>query len=79
MAHGQVIFITCTRNWYRMADTITCSSCGNVAGSAADLEVKTEVPAVETSEDGSINLYENHDLFLCSNCRKPLGISRPKP
>jgi hypothetical protein len=43
------------------------------------LEVKTEVPAVETSEDGSINLYENHDLFLCSNCRKPLGISRPKP
>jgi len=32
---------------------------------------------VETSDDGSIHLYENHDLFLCKNCRKPLGISRP--
>lgn len=60
-----------------MADSITCSDCGEVAESAADLESQESVPAIETDEDGSIQLYENNDLFLCSNCRKPLGVSRP--
>lgn len=60
-----------------MADEITCSECGHVAESADDLETGESVPEVETSDDGSIHLYENHDLFLCKNCRKPLGVSRP--
>ena len=60
-----------------MADTLTCSECGNVAESADDLETGEPIPAVETGDDGSIHLYENNDLFLCENCRKPLGVSRP--
>ena len=59
-----------------MADTISCSNCGEVAESAADLESEESIPVVETEEDGSIHLYENNNLFLCSNCRKPLGVSR---
>ena len=61
-----------------MSDTITCSECGEVAESADGLTVEESVPMVETDDDGGIHLYENNNLFLCSNCRKPLGISRPK-
>lgn len=60
-----------------MAESITCPDCGEVAESAADLEIGEPVPEMETTDDGSIHLYENRDRFLCSNCRKTLGVSRP--
>lgn len=60
-----------------MADTITCPDCGEVAESADDLVAGESVPEVETTDTGSINLYGNRNLFLCSNCRKMLGVSRP--
>ncbi|MFW6317954.1 MAG: hypothetical protein ACOC06_05735 [Halorubrum sp.] len=60
-----------------MSDTITCPDCGEVAESIDDLERSGTVTEVAEAEGGRIRLYENHDLFLCSGCRKPLGISRP--
>jgi len=59
-----------------MSDTLTCSECGETAESADDLGTSREVPEIETSNDGSISLFENRDLFLCQNCKNPLGTSR---
>lgn len=58
-----------------MSDSLTCSECGKDIESTDDLE-RTEVPAVETDEDGSVSLYGNDDLYLCSGCKKPLGVGR---
>jgi hypothetical protein len=60
-----------------MSNELTCPECGETAESIDDLEEGGEVTEVEAGERGSLNLYENRDLFLCKNCRKPLGISRP--
>lgn len=37
---------------------------------------KHEVPEFEVEEDGGFSLYENKDLFLCKNCKNPLGMRR---
>ena len=60
-----------------MSDTLECPECEASIDSTDDLETGGEVAEVEPEEDGSFQLYENHDLFLCKNCRKPLGVSRP--
>lgn len=59
-----------------MSDTLDCPECEASIDSTDDLEVEAGVPEVEADDDGSIHLYENRDLFLCANCRKPLGVSR---
>jgi predicted RNA-binding Zn-ribbon protein involved in translation (DUF1610 family) len=59
-----------------MGDTLSCSECGTEVDAADELEADREVAEVDTSEDGSIHLFENRDLFLCENCKNPLGISR---
>lgn len=60
-----------------MSDTLECPECEASIDSTDGLETGGEVAEVEPEEDGSFQLYENHDLFLCKNCRKPLGVSRP--
>jgi len=59
-----------------MTDTMSCPECESEIDSADDLEQAGSVTTVETTDSGSINLYESRDLFLCSGCRKPLGVSR---
>ncbi|MEF8821989.1 MAG: hypothetical protein V5A52_06905 [Halovenus sp.] len=58
-----------------MGDTLTCDNCGQEIESADDLE-EHEVPEIETKKDGSLNLWGNNNLYLCKNCRRPLGVSR---
>ena len=58
-----------------MADTLACPECGTEVESADDLETGSSVPEVETTEDGGVRLFRNRDLFLCKNCKKPLGFS----
>ena len=60
-----------------MSDTVECPECEASIDSTDGLETGGEVAEVEPEEDGSFQLYENHDLFFCKNCRKPLGVSRP--
>jgi len=59
-----------------MSDALTCPECGEAAESAEELDVEHDVPEVEVDDDGSISLFENRDLYLCENCKKPLGMSR---
>lgn len=61
-----------------MSDTITCSECGSTAESTDDLDIEQSVAEVETKKGGSFNLFEKRDLFLCTGCRNPLGVSRSK-
>lgn len=58
-----------------MSDDLTCTECGTEIESTEDLE-RTAVPEIETDEDGGVNPYGNNDLFLCSGCKKPLGVGR---
>jgi len=59
-----------------MGDTLSCPECGEAVESAEELETE-HVPEVEVDDDdGSFSLFENNDLFLCKNCKKPLGMSR---
>jgi len=58
-----------------MGDTLTCDECGHEIESTDDLEEK-EVPEIEAEENGSINLWGSNDLYLCKDCRKPLGVRR---
>lgn len=57
-----------------MGDTLTCPECGTDIESADQLEDGPEVAELETDDDGSIHLYGKRDLFLCENCRNPLGL-----
>lgn len=59
-----------------VTDTLECPECEASIDSTDDLETEGEVVEIEPEDDGSFQLYENHDLFLCKNCRKPLGVSR---
>jgi hypothetical protein len=59
-----------------MSDTLNCPECDNEIESIDELERGDEITEVEESDDGSISLFENRDLFLCKNCKKPLGMSR---
>ncbi len=59
-----------------MSDTLSCPDCETEIESLDELEREGEVSEIEATEDNSISLFENHDLFLCKNCKKPLGFSR---
>jgi hypothetical protein len=59
-----------------MTDTLSCPECGTDVDSADDLDTGEELTQVEIEADGSIDLFEKRDLFLCSDCRNPLGVSR---
>lgn len=59
-----------------MGDTITCPECGAEVDSMEQLEAEHSVDEIEEEEDGSFSLFENRDLFLCKNCKNPLGVSR---
>jgi hypothetical protein len=55
---------------------VSCPECGAETDAADDLESGPTVPAIEPDDDGTISLYGTRDLFLCSNCRATLGVSR---
>jgi len=59
-----------------MGDSIACPECGAEVDSIEELEAEHEVTELEANDDGSINLFENRDLFLCKDCKKPLGVGR---
>jgi len=59
-----------------MAESLTCPECGVEVESAEQLVAEHEVTEVEIEEDDSFNLFENRDLFLCKDCKKPLGVGR---
>jgi hypothetical protein len=59
-----------------MGDTLTCSECGNEVESADDLEAEEEIAELEVESNGSVTLFENHDLFLCKGCKNPLGFRK---
>ena len=59
-----------------MGDTLTCPECGKDVESADELESGHEVAEVEIEDDGSFSLFENHDLFLCKDCKNPLGFRK---
>ncbi|WP_049906709.1 hypothetical protein [Halorubrum tebenquichense] len=59
-----------------MSDTITCPECGEEVDSVEQLEEGHEVPEIEVEDDGSFSLFRNRDLFLCKNCKNPLGMGK---
>lgn len=61
-----------------MGDTTTCPDCGDEAESMEELQKahKHEVPEFGVEQDGGFSLYGNKDLYLCKNCKNPLGIRR---
>lgn len=59
-----------------MAETLSCPECEKEIESTDDLEEGGKIAELETDDDGSVTLFENHDLFLCKDCKKPLGMSR---
>jgi hypothetical protein len=59
-----------------MGDTMTCPGCGETVDSVEQLETTHEAPEIEENDDGSITLFGNNDLFLCKNCKNPLGVRR---
>ena len=61
-----------------MAETVSCPDCGAEFEKIDELEKGGELPEIESGEGGTINLFENRDLFLCKNCKNPLGVSRSK-
>lgn len=59
-----------------MSDTLACPECETEIESVDELEQRDEIAEIEAQDDGSIGLFENRDLFLCENCKEPLGVSR---
>lgn len=59
-----------------MTDTLSCPDCETEIDSLDELEREGAVSEIEAKDDGSFNLFEKRDLFLCKNCRNPLGVSR---
>ncbi|MFC7116211.1 hypothetical protein ACFQH2_16420 [Natronoarchaeum sp. GCM10025703] len=57
--------------------SLTCSECGAEHETIDDFETDS-VREFEVEEDGSFSLYENNDLFLCKDCRKPMGVGRSR-
>jgi len=55
---------------------LECAECGNEVESAEDL-VAQEVEEIDTDDDGSVSHYgSKRDLFLCKDCREPMGVGR---
>jgi hypothetical protein len=59
-----------------MSDTLSCPECETEIDSIDGLERGGEIAEIEGDDDGSISLFGNRDLFLCRNCRRPLGMPR---
>ena len=59
-----------------MADTLHCPECGKDIESMDDLEKGDEIVEIEVEDDGSINLFEHRDTFLCAGCRKVLATEK---
>ena len=60
-----------------MTESLFCPECEKEIESTDDLEEGGEITEIETEDDGAVTLFENHDLFLCEGCKRPLGTSRP--
>ncbi len=58
-----------------MESELTCPNCETTIESKAQLTEGHEV--TELGFDGkNISLYGNRNLFLCKNCKRPLGIPK---
>lgn len=56
------------------SDTVECPDCGATIESEDHVEVQ-EVKEIESRPRGGIGYGERtNDLFLCKNCKKPLGV-----
>ncbi len=57
-------------------ETIDCPECGATFESLDEMDTE-EVTEIETRPRGGIGYGEaTRDLYLCRDCRKPLGIGR---
>lgn len=56
-----------------MAETLSCPDCGTEVESAEQLVAEHEVTELDV-EDGAFNLFGSRDLYLCEDCRTPLGV-----
>jgi hypothetical protein len=75
VAHTTTVYAE-PRGGSTMTNSVSCPECGAETDAADDLESGPTVPAIEPDDDGTISLYGTRDLFLCSNCRATLGVSR---
>ena len=46
------------------------------AESKDDVEIEHDIDEIEIDGDNGFNLFAKRDLFLCKECRNPLGVSR---
>jgi DNA-directed RNA polymerase subunit RPC12/RpoP len=55
-------------------DHITCPECGEEIGSTDEMDVE-EVQEIRSKPRGGIGYGDaTRNLYLCKNCRKPLGV-----
>jgi hypothetical protein len=59
-----------------MTDNLSCPECGASVESKDELVAEHEVSEIEFEDDGSLNLYGNRDLYLCEECKKPMGVGQ---
>lgn len=58
------------------SDSVECPDCGAQIESEEHVEVQ-EVSEIESRPKGGIGYGEaTSDLFLCKNCKKPLGVGK---
>ena len=58
------------------SDTVECPDCGAQIESEDQVEVQ-EVREIESRPKGGIGYgTETNNLFLCKDCKKPLGVGR---
>ncbi|MFC4439309.1 MULTISPECIES: hypothetical protein [Natrialbaceae] len=58
-----------------MESELNCPECETAIRSKDQLEEGHEVSELAFEDDG-ISLYGNRNLFLCKNCKRPLGVDR---
>lgn len=58
-----------------MKPEFTCPDCGTTVESKARLAKGHEVSKIEFGGE-DVSLYENDNLFLCKNCKRPLGVPK---
>ena len=58
-----------------MADSFSCPECGKQVEPSDDL-TEQKIDEVDVEDEGKITLYGNRDLFLCKECKTPMGVGR---
>lgn len=57
--------------------SLTCSECGAEHETIDDFETES-VKEIEEKDGGEFVLHENRDLYLCTGCRKAMGVGHSR-